>query len=78
MCIYIYIYMYVYKFSYIILNRSSSLKVFYKIGLLKNFTKFTGKHLCRNPFLNNVAACRPATLLKQIPAHVFSVTFRKF
>ena len=66
----IYIYMYVYKFSYIILNRSSSLKVFYQIGLLKNFKKFTGKHLCRNPFLNNVRACRPATLLKQKFRHM--------
>ena len=27
-------------------------EVFCKKGLLKNFTKFTGKHLCQNLFLN--------------------------
>ena len=33
-----------------------SSKVFFKIALLKNFTKFTGKHLCQNLFLNKVPA----------------------
>ena len=27
-------------------HRSSSSEVFFKIGALKNFAKFTGKHLC--------------------------------
>ena len=39
-------------------RRSNSSKLFQKIGLLKNFTKFTRKHLFRN-------LRRPATLLKQ-------------
>ena len=26
-----------------------------KIGVLKNFVKFTGKHLCQSPFFNKVA-----------------------
>ena len=55
------------------------MKVFYKIGLLKNFTKFTGKHLCRNPFLNKVPAWRSATLLKQKLWHMcFLWIFAKF
>ena len=29
-------------------------EVFFKIALLKNFTKFAGKHLCQNLFLNKV------------------------
>ena len=29
--------------------------VFCKKGVLKNFTKFTGKHLCQSLFLNKVA-----------------------
>ena len=33
-----------------------SSEVFFKIALLKNFTKFTGKHLCQNLFLNKVPA----------------------
>ena len=39
-----------------------------KKGVLRIFTKFTGKHLCQSLFLNNVlnkiAGFRPATLLK--------------
>ena len=33
-----------------------------KKGVLRNFTKFTGKHLCQSLFFNKV---RPATLLKK-------------
>ena len=31
-------------------NRSSHQRCFMKKGVLKNFTKFTGKHLCQNTF----------------------------
>ena len=31
--------------------RSSRLQVFFKIHVLKNFSYFTGKHMCRNLFL---------------------------
>ena len=30
-------------------------EVFYKKCVLKNFAKFTGKHLCQNLFINKVA-----------------------
>ena len=30
-------------------------EVFYKKGVLKNFAKFTGKHLCQSLFFNKVA-----------------------
>ena len=33
--------------------------------ILKNFTKFTGKHLCYSLFFNKVAGLRPETLLKK-------------
>ena len=36
-----------------------------KKGVLKNVTKFTGKHLCQSLFLNKVVDLRPATLLKR-------------
>ena len=32
-------------------GRSSRLQMFFKIGVLKNFAIFTGKHLCWNLFL---------------------------
>ena len=35
--------------------RSSCLEVFCKIGVLRNFPKFAGKHLCQSLFLNKVA-----------------------
>ena len=36
-----------------------------KKGVLKNFTKFTGKHMCQNLFFYKVAGLRLATLLKK-------------
>ena len=36
-------------------NRSSRSVVFCKKGVLKNFTKVTGKHLCQSLFFNKVA-----------------------
>ena len=31
--------------------RSSRLQIFFKIGVLKNFANFTGKHMCWSLFL---------------------------
>ena len=45
--------------------RSSHSEVFCKIGVLRNFAKFTGKRLCESLFFNNVAGLRAATLLKR-------------
>ena len=50
-----------------------------KKGVFRNFTKFTGKHLCQSLFFNKVAGLRPTTLLKKEPWHkCFSVNFAKF
>ena len=38
---------------------------FMKKGVLRNFTKFTEKHLCQGPIFNKVAGLRPATLLRK-------------
>ena len=40
-------------------------KLFCRKGAIRNFAKFTGKHLCQCLFLNKVAALRSATLLKR-------------
>ena len=37
----------------------------FKIGIPKNFTEFTGKHMWQLLFFNKVASLRPATLLKK-------------
>ena len=39
-------------------------QVFFKIGVLKNFRNFTGKHPCWSLFLIKLQVLRPATLLK--------------
>ena len=38
-------------------------EVFSEKGVLRNFTKFTGKHLCQSLFFNEVAGLRPAKKL---------------
>ena len=48
-------------------------------GVLRNFTKFTGKHLRQSLFFNKVAGLRPATLFKKSPWHrCFPVNLVKF
>ena len=39
-------------------------RMFYKIGVLKNFAKFTGKRAYRGLFLNKAAVFQPTTWLK--------------
>ena len=66
---------------YIILLQKQPPEVIYKKGVLENFTKFTGKHLCQSLFFNKVAGPgpRPATLLKKRLWHrCFPVNFVKF
>ena len=52
-------------------HRSSRPEVFCEKGVLRNFAKFTGKHLCQGLFLNKVAGF----IEKEILAQVFSCEF---
>ena len=45
------------------ISKSSRLDVLCRKGVLRNFAKFTGKHLRQSLFLNKVS--RPATLLRK-------------
>ena len=50
----------------------------WKKGVLRNYAKFVGKHLCQSLFFNKVAGL-PATLLKKRLWHrCFPVNFAKF
>ena len=61
------------------LHRSSRPEGFCKKGILRNFPKFSGKHLCQGLFFNKVAGLRPGTLLKKRLWHrCFAVNFAKF
>ena len=54
-------------------------RVLFKKGVLENFARFTGKHLCHSLFFNKVAGLRPTTLLKKRLWHrCFLVNFAKF
>ena len=60
-------------------HRSSRPEMFCKKGVLRNFAKFTGKHLCQSLFSNKVAGPRPAILLKRRLLHwCFPVNFTEF
>ena len=66
-------------FIMIRISRSSHREVFYKKCVLRNFAKFTGKHLCQGLFFHKVADHRPVTLLKRRFRHrCFPVNFAKF
>ena len=45
--------------------KSSHPEVFCKKGVLRNFTKFTRKHLSLNVFFNKVAGLHPVAILKK-------------
>ena len=56
--------------------RSSHQRCSVKKGVLRKFSKFTGKHLCQSHFLNKVTALRPEILLKkETLTQVFSCEF---
>ena len=59
--------------------RSSRPDVICRKSVLRNFSKFTGRHLCQGLFFNKVSGLRPATLLKKrLSYSCFSVNFEKF
>ena len=60
------------------MTRSSRPEVFCRKGVLRNFAKFIGKHLCQSFFFNQVPG-RPANLFRKILWHrCFPVNFAKF
>ena len=60
-------------------GRISHQKYSMKKVILKNFSKFTGKHLCQNLFFNKFAGLKPAALFKKrLWERCFSVNFEKF
>ena len=52
--------------------RSSRSRMFFKIGALKNFVNFTGKHLCWSLFFNKVTGLQACNFIKkETPMQVF-------
>ena len=70
-CVVTWVWVYIYRYS--------RPEPFCKKAALRNFTKFTGKHLCQSLFFNKVAGLRPATLSKKrLWRRCFPVNFVKF
>ena len=60
--------------------RSSHQRCSVRKGVLRNFAKFTGKHLCQSLFFNKVAGLRPHAcnfIEIETLAQVFSCEFRE-
>ena len=60
--------------------RSSHLQLFFKIGVIKNFAIFTGKHVLKSLF-NKLRACNCQAcnfIKKRIKRRCFSVNLAKF
>ena len=55
--------------------RSNHQRCSMRKGVLRNFAKLTGKHLCQNLFFNKVAGLRPDFIKKETLAQVFSCNF---
>ena len=58
-----------------IMELCSRPEVFCKKGVLGNFAKFTGKHLCQSLFFNKVAGAACNFIKKEILAQLFSCEF---
>ena len=59
--------------------RNSHQRYSVRKGVLRNFAKLRGKHLCQVLFFNKVAGPEPATLLKKrLWRRCFPVNFAKF
>ena len=52
------------KSFFIIIFRSSCMQMFFKTGVIRNFSLFTGKHLCWSLFLIKLQALQAATLFQ--------------
>ena len=64
---------------YIAIGRSSHQMYSIIKGVLRNFAKFTGKHLCQSLFFNKVVVLSPVSLLKKrLWQRCFPVNFVKF
>ena len=58
------------------MNKSSHSEIFFKIGVLKNFAIFTGKHLCLSLFLIKLQLCNFAK--QRLQHRYFPANFAKF
>ena len=61
--------------SYILTNRCTLPEVFCEKGVLRNFAKFIGKHLCQSLFFNKIAGLARNFIKKETLVQVFFCKF---
>ena len=60
-------------------DRSSHSQIFFKIGVLKNFSTFTGKYLFWSHFFKLLLTWRPSSLIKKsLQLKIFPMNIAKF
>ena len=65
--------------AFLYTSRSSRLQMFFKIGVLKSFANFTGKHLCWRIFFKKTFRHKVCNFIKKKLQHgCFPVRFTKF
>ena len=69
---------YVRRSDHYMFNRSSHRKCSMKKGVLKNFVKLTGKHLCQSLFFNDIAGLSLQFYLKRDSDTGISLLFRHY
>ena len=67
----------IHECQYFVLPEGVSQRCSVKKGVLRNFAKFTGKHLCQSLFFNKVADLACNFIKKETLAQVFSCEFYK-
>ena len=65
-------------FAQFVIIRSRHHRFSLRKGDLRNFSKFTRKHLCQTLFLNKVAGLKPTSIKKRLWHRCFPVSFEKF
>ena len=68
-----------FKHYILLIFRSSHWRCSVRKGVIRNFSKFTGKQLYQSLYFQKVAGLRPATLIKwRLWPRCFPVNFEKF
>ena len=63
---------------YLILSRSRRPELFYQKSVLKNFAKFTGKHLCQFSFLINCNFIKKQAMVQVFPCEFCEISKNTF
>ena len=78
---YVVVVLFILIFISIVISTEAVIQIFFKIGVLKNFANFTGKHLCWSEACNSIKkrfqhGCFPVKFVKFLRTPFFTEHFR--